>query len=53
MFAVMSGSSEAVELLLQYGADPNLRNSKDRTARDIAALTGIKSFLDYLFTLII
>jgi hypothetical protein len=38
-YAVRSGSIEAVELLLVFGADPSIRNLHGETARSIAAAT--------------
>eukprot|EP00056_Hartaetosiga_gracilis_P011807 m.181294 g.181294 ORF g.181294 m.181294 type:complete len:139 (-) comp13585_c0_seq7:5611-6027(-) len=40
MFAVMSGSKSLVELLVDAGADVQLRNDKNRTAIDLAAFIG-------------
>lgn len=36
--AAYEGSTESVQMLLESGANPNLRDSKDRTALDLAFL---------------
>ena len=38
--AAQYGHLEAVQLLLKHGADPNIKNSKDETPLDLAALYG-------------
>eukprot|EP00055_Hartaetosiga_balthica_P007446 m.25582 g.25582 ORF g.25582 m.25582 type:complete len:133 (-) comp5778_c0_seq1:235-633(-) len=40
MFAVLSGSREVVLQLIAAGADVNVKNTKNRTAMDLAAFIG-------------
>ena len=38
--AAQYGHLDAVKLLLKHGADPNIKNCRDETALDLAALYG-------------
>ncbi len=50
-WGLCADSDECVRLLLAAGADPSVRNSKRRTARDIAATVGATRSLQLLAAL--
>jgi len=50
MQAAMVGDADAVALLLQYGADPALRDREGRTAADLARAAGHESLARRLST---
>lgn len=48
MIAAAEGKAEAVKILLEKGADPDVTNAKGRTALMFAAHYGYKSIVDNL-----
>ena len=48
MAAALSGNNKSVELLLSYGADPDMEDMKGRTALIAAIMGGVNSTIDIL-----